>query len=152
LSPVPGTVPRCSPDNEAGWLVGDLDEGGNLDGTTGSWALIVRAAWRLMRQPLARETTEQADRAARRRLARAGQPASDIRVIHIRRSEHAPRASAGHGPARDQDHQWRVGAHWRTYWCGPSRHRPEDRWIDPYLAGPDDKPVRGTERVRVWDR
>lgn len=152
LSPVPGTVPPLLPDNEAGWMFGDLDEDENLDGTTGSWALIVRAAWRLMRQPLAQGTTEQADRAARRKLARAGQPASCIRVIHIRRREHAPRSSAGNGPARHHDHQWWVGGHWRTYWCGPGRYRPEDRWIAPYLAGPDDKPVRGTERVRVWDR
>jgi hypothetical protein len=29
----------------------DLDEEENIGGTTGSWALIVGAAWRLIRQP-----------------------------------------------------------------------------------------------------
>jgi hypothetical protein len=114
---------------------------------------MLRAAWRLMQQPLAEQTRERAPRAARRRLARAGQAAQDIRVIHIRRSHHAPAARAGSdGSGREYSCQWWVGGHWRTCWCGPGRTRPEDRWIAPYVAGPDDKPVRGTERVRVWDR
>lgn len=153
LAPLLGTVPPLLPDNEAGWPFGGLSDDERIpEGTTASWALTIRAAWRLMRQPLAQETTERADRAARRRLARAGQPAPGIRVIHIRRKEHARTPASDLGLSREHDHQWWVRGHWRTYWCGPGRHRPEDRWIDPYLAGPDDKPVRGTDRVKVWDR
>ena len=90
--------------------------------------------------------------AARRRLARAGETATDVRVIHIRRREHAHADRPGGEGSREYSCQWWVNGHWRTYWCGPGRKRPEDRWISPYLAGPEDKPVRGTERVRVWDR
>jgi hypothetical protein len=105
-----------------------------------------------MQQPLAQETAERASRAARRRLARAGLPAPDVSVIHIRRKERGRPSPPAASPSPGHGHQWWVGGHWRTYWCGPGRHRPEDRWIDPYLAGPDGAPVRGTERVRVWDR
>jgi hypothetical protein len=153
LTPLIGTVPPLLPDNEAAWAFGELTGDVEIpEGTTAAWARIIRAAWRLMRQPLAQETTQRAARAARRRLARQGRPAPDIRVIHIRRRQHARGASPRHGRSHEHDHQWWVGGHWRTYWCGPGRHRPEDRWIDPYLAGPEDKPVKGTERVKVWDR
>jgi len=105
-----------------------------------------------MRQPLAAETIQRADRAARRRRARAGPPPPPNRGMHIRRAERGQSPSGGAGGTREYEVQWWVGGHWRTYWCGPGRRRPEDRWIDPYLAGPEGKPVHGTERVRVWDR
>jgi hypothetical protein len=152
LVPLMGTVPPVLPDNEAGWPFGDLPgDQGNPGGTTAAWALVTRAAWRLMRQPFAAETTERADRAARRRLARAGQPAPDVRVIDIRRAERGRPPSGSAGSAREHAVQWRTAGHWRTYRRGPGRARPENRRIDPYLAGPDGRPVRGTERVQVWD-
>jgi hypothetical protein len=147
-------LPPILPDNEAGWPFGDLDFlPPRTEGTTVEWARILRAAWLLMRQPLAEQSTERASRPARRRLARDGITAPDVRVIHVRRSEHAAADHAGgDSSARDYSCQWWVGGHWRTYWCGPGRQRREDRWISPYVAGPEGKPVRGTERVRVWDR
>jgi hypothetical protein len=153
LAPLMSTVPPVLPDNEAGWPFGDLDGDQEIpEGTTAAWALATRAAWRLMRQPLAAETTQRADRAARRRLARTGQAAPDVRVIHIRRAERGQSPSSRAWSTREYGVQWWVGGHWRTYWCGPGRSRPEDRWIAPYLAGPEGKPVHGTERVKVWDR
>jgi hypothetical protein len=152
--PAGAALPPVMPDNEAGWPFGDLPAGQQVPaGTTASWALAVRAAFRLMRQPLAAQSAEEAPRGTRRRLARAGLPDTGVRVVRVRRREQSPgprRDAPGGG--RDYDAQWWVTGHWRRYWCGPGRTRPEDRWIDPYLAGPDDKPVRGTERVRVWDR
>jgi hypothetical protein len=62
-----------------------------------------------MRRPLAAETTERADRAARRRLARAGQPAPDVRVIHIRRSARGQPSAGCAGGAREYEVQWWVG-------------------------------------------
>ncbi|HMH89782.1 MAG TPA: hypothetical protein VK586_01725 [Streptosporangiaceae bacterium] len=47
-------LPPVLPDNEAGWPFGDLPAGQDIpEGTTASWALVTRAAWRLMQQPLA---------------------------------------------------------------------------------------------------
>lgn len=153
LAPLMGSAPPVLPDNEAGWPFGELSQEDPFPGgTTAAWALAVRSGWRLMRQPLAQESTQRPPRAARRRLARAGLPGSAVRVIHIRRRERTPASSGSGAGGRDYSCQWWVGGHWRTYWCGPGRRRPEDRWIGPYLAGPDGMPVRGTERVQVWDR
>jgi hypothetical protein len=105
-----------------------------------------------MQQPLAARDTEHANRAARHRLARASLPDTGVRIIRVRR----PQRPASHRDTveggREYDHQWWVRGHWRRYWCGPGRARPEDRFIWPHLVGPDDKPVRGTERVQVWHR
>jgi hypothetical protein len=102
LAPLMSSVPPVLPDNEAGWPFGDLPGDQEIpEGTTAAWALVTRAAWRLIRQPLAAETTQRADRAARRRLARADQPAPDVRVIHIRRAERAqPQSGRARGNTR----------------------------------------------------
>jgi hypothetical protein len=148
-----GELPPILPDNEAGWPFGELnDVPERVDGTTAQWALMMRASRLLMRQPLAEQTTERASRPVRRRLARAGLTAPDVRVIHVRRREHPAADHGSQGGSREYGCQWWVNGHWRTYWCGPGRQRPEDRWISPYLAGPEGTPVRGTERVQVWDR
>jgi hypothetical protein len=69
LGPMPA-LPPVLPDNEAGWPFGDQPAGQDIpEGTTASWALVTRAAWRLMQQPLAVTEGEQAPRAVRRRLA-----------------------------------------------------------------------------------
>jgi hypothetical protein len=146
-------APPILPDNEAGWPFGRLDViPERTDGTTAGWARMLRAAWRLMQQPLTELTLKRAPRAARRRLARAGQAEPSVRVVHVRRREHAVARGGDEAASRQYGCQWWVNGHWRTYWCGPGRHRPEDRWISPYLAGSDDMPVRGVERVNVWDR
>ena len=148
-----GTVPPVLPDNEAGWPFGDLPGDQEIpEGTTAAWALAVRAAWRLMRQPLAAETTQRADRAARRGSPARASPPPTSGSSTSAAAQRAQPPSGRAGSTREYEVQWWVGGHWRTYWCGPGRRRPEDRWIDPYLAGPDDKPVHGTERVKVWDR
>jgi hypothetical protein len=132
LAPLISTLPPVLPDNKAGWPFGDLPGDQDIpEDTTATWALITRAAWRLMRQPLAAETTDRADRAARRRLARAGQPAPYVRVIHIRRAERSKPPSGSAGSAREYTVQWWTAGHWRTYWCGPGRTRPEDRLDRP---------------------
>ena len=110
--PRPGHYPSLLPDNEVGWTFdrprrgGEHRRDGRQLGTDRRRRLAADAP------ALTRETAEQANRAARRRLARVGESAPDIR------REHAPRSAAGRGPARDHDHQWWVRAHWRTYWCG----------------------------------
>jgi hypothetical protein len=144
--------PPLLPDNEAGWPFGELSTTDFPEDTTAAWAQTVCAAWLLMGQPLASTTTERTPAPVRHRLRRAGAPTGDVQIIHLRRRRSPAQGSAAGRPERDRQWQWWVSGHWRRYHCGPGGQRVERRYILDYLAGPDDKPVRGTERVRVWDR
>jgi hypothetical protein len=144
---------RLLPDNEAGWPFGLLCDGDVPADSTGVWAQTVCAAWLLMAQPLTQTTVERPPAPVRQRLRRAGQAVGEVQLVHVRRR--TPRPSTTDRSARAavaHEHQWWVGGHWRRYHCGPGRTRVERRYIAPHLAGPDDKPVRGTQRVLVWDR
>jgi hypothetical protein len=112
----------------------------------------VRAAWRIMQQPLTEQTTTQAPRPTRRRLAKAGLPTGEVKIIHVRSRPRRSSAPADQTAGRTYQCRWPVRGHWRAYWCGPGRNRQEDRWINSYIAGPNDKPIRSLERVQVWDQ
>jgi hypothetical protein len=148
------------PDNELIWRVGTLEDFPGDEHQTAAWGQTLCAAWLLMSQPLTATTRETAPRPARRRLHKARLPAGDVQVVRIRSRQPRP---SGHQvtnqdtdqdmTGRQHDHRWWVTGHWRRYHCGPGRGRIERRWISPYLAGPDDKPIGGQpEHVKVWDR
>lgn len=108
----------------------------------------IRAMWLLMQQPLARDEQVEPDRAARKRLRRAGQEPATVRVIELRR----PKTTSGHGDSdREYHHQWIVRGHWRQHWH-PKRqvHRPV--WIAPHIKGPDGAPLIGGEKVYALKR
>lgn len=108
---------------------------------------VVRAAWLLMRQPLARVVEEKPDRATRKRLRRVGSDPKSVRVIELRRPTHS---GPGDG-SREFHHQWIVKGHWRQQWY-PARqvHRPV--WIAPHIKGPEGAPLIGGEKVYAWKR
>jgi hypothetical protein len=140
------------PDNELLWALDQLEELPDRDDVISAWGKTVVASWLLMQQPLASHDTDRAPRPARRRLQRAGLPTGDVRLIHVRRLQRRPAPPRAAQGDREYSVRWWVDGHWRRYHCGPGRQRIERRWISPYLAGPDDKPVRGTQQVKVWDR
>lgn len=142
------------PDNELVWPLGTLEELPDEEGLTTAWGQTICAAWLLMSQPCAAQTHEEAQRPARRRLAKAGLPADGVRIIHVRPPQRrTPGDERTQGQQRQRDYRVWVTGHWRRYHCGPGRTRVERRWISPYLSGPDDQPIRGTaEHVQVWDR
>lgn len=111
-------------------------------------AVALRSTWLLMQQPLAANSEVRPDRAARKRLTRAGHEPAPVRVIELRR----PKTSGGHGDGdREYHHQWIVKGHWRQQWH-PKRqvHRPV--WIAPHLKGPEGAPLIGGEKVYAWKR
>jgi hypothetical protein len=108
----------------------------------------IRAMWLLMQQPLAREEQAAPDRAARKRLRRAGHEPAPVRVIELRR----PKTTSGTGDSdREYHHQWIVRGHWRQQWH-PKRqvHRPV--WIAPHIKGPEGAPLIGGEKVYALKR
>lgn len=122
-------------------------QGGGSDLTNGMFR-VLRTVSMLMQQPLAQSSDEQIDRAARKRLARAGYTPKPIRVIELRR----PRSTGGSADsAGSYHHQWIVRGHWRNHWH-PKRqvHRPV--WIAPHVKGPEGAPMLGGEKVYALKR
>lgn len=107
-------------------------------------ALLI-TTWLLMRQPLAKTSTQEPDRATRKRVRRLGAEPATVRLIDLRRPSLA--ASQGDGSSNYQ-HQWIVRGHWRNHWH-PKRqvHRPV--WIAPHVKGPEGAPMIGGEKVYV---
>jgi hypothetical protein len=146
-------VPRLSPmlgsdclgpigSGAAGLPINAVEEGFRQAART------VRAAWLLMQQSIARISEAEPNRAARKRLTRAGHESKAVRVIELRR----PKNSSGHGDSdREYHHQWIVRGHWRQQWH-PKRevHRPV--WIAPHVKGPEGAPLIGGEKVYAWKR
>lgn len=114
------------------------------------WARAVVCSWVLMQQPVASVTTVEADRAGRRRLARAGHDTpSPVRIITLR---HTSKANSHTGESgREYHHQWVVNGHWRNHWY-PKEKRHKPVWITPYIKGPEGAPILGGEKVHVWKR
>lgn len=127
---------------------GEAHRGEPLGDARKPWLNTLKATWLLMQQPLASVTTYEPDRAARKRLRRAGQEPGPVRVIELRR----PKTSSSHSDGdREYHHQWIVRGHWRNHWH-PKRqvHRPV--WIAPHIKGPEGAPLIGGEKVYALKR
>ena len=110
---------------------------------------VTKTLWLLMRQPLARESTEMPDRTARRRAVREGREPPPVRVIHLRR----PSSSSGQsGEPAVWHHRWIVRGHWRMQPWGPGRQQRRPVWIAPFVKGPEGAPMLGGEKVYVLDQ
>ncbi|SEB46578.1 hypothetical protein SAMN04489727_1971 [Amycolatopsis tolypomycina] len=139
-----------------GWpgYVASNGEGMDADAKIAQQRAIL-ATWLMMGQTLVRSEQLTAPRAARRRIARED-PHLDptVRYIDLRRARTEPpdhTAEESRTSTREYRHRWIVRGHWRNQFY-PSRNDHRPIWIDPHLAGPEDKPLLGGERVNVLRR
>jgi hypothetical protein len=79
-------------------------------------------------------------------LVRARVPERDVLVVNLRRAATERPPSGGH--AVDWSCQWPVSGHWR-WQPYPASGEKRQIWIEPYVKGPPDKPLRVHEG-RVW--
>ena len=101
-----------------------------------------------LRQKIVSLQDQRAARPARKRFWRITQTEAPlVRVIQLRRREVRGKEN-GHGEPRDWSHRWIVSGHWRKQWYS-SRHRHEPLFIDSYVKGPDDKPLKA-RRVNLY--
>lgn len=85
------------------------------------------------------------NRQARRRIARRLQHEPIVKVVELRRREHAQHDES-HETHTEWSCQWLVRGHWRQqYFPSTSENRPI--WITPYVKGPSDKPLRTPRTV-----
>lgn len=125
------------------WMDGERVGGGP---ESYDWFKMLLVTFRLASQKnLCSETVERTSRAERRRCKHDGFGCSDIRVVRLR---HSQRSTGTAGGGREYSCRWRVAGHWRQQWY-PSveDHRPI--WIMDHIKGPEDKPFRGGDRVKI---
>lgn len=139
-----------------GWP-GALTEGTSAATIDAQLALqrTILTTWLLMGQTLVRSERIAAPRAARRRIERYDPSLNQgVRLVDLRRARTTPadRHSDAFGQGtREYHHSWIVRGHWRNqYYRSRDDHRPI--WIADHLAGPEDKPLIGGERVHVLRR
>lgn len=110
---------------------------------------LILTTWLLMAQPLASSEQIEPDRAAKKRLRRAGHEPAPVRVIELRRPKVTGIEPGESG--RSYSHRWITRGHWRQQWY-PARevHRPV--WIAPHVKGPEGAPLIGGEKVYAWKR
>lgn len=106
----------------------------------------ILALFVLLRQRILVTSQHRPDRAARKRLERAGYEHEPlVRVVELRRKEVRDREHETHADV-DWACRWVVGGHWHRY---HTREGLQPRWISPYLKGPNDKPLK-PPRAKVF--
>jgi hypothetical protein len=98
------------------------------------------------------------ERHVRKRAAKTlGRNVDQVRVVHLRRTERLSKAGVREVPEskpesvdanghRDWAYQWAVRGHWRhQYYRSLDTHQVI--WIDPYVKGPEDKPLKPSKTV-----
>lgn len=100
----------------------------------------IYSAMHLMSQKLATAVTHQAQRPTKRRMAKQNVPfVPMVKVITLRRlEEHKP---TNQSREVDWQYQWPVSGHWRNQYF-PSTDENRIIWIEDYIKGPEDKPLR----------
>lgn len=76
-----------------------------------------------------------------------------VRVVHLRRRETVHRAPVEGAVATTREYsvRWVVKGHFRNVWY-PSRGEHKIKWIDSFIAGPDDKPLKQSSKVYAVER
>lgn len=98
-----------------------------------------KAFWSIIEEKLVCVSNEKPERYVRRRLAREGSGLADreVKYVSLRRVEY----KRGEGEREvDWSCRWLVDGHWRNQWH-PSKKMHRQRFILPYVKGPEDKPL-----------
>lgn len=107
---------------------------------------LIATFFAFIRQRIFLTSTERAQRQVRRSLSRQGKNGDEeVQVIVLRQA-----ASRGDAAAEARTVEWGcrwiVAGHWVNQWY-PSRQRHERIWLMPYVKGPEDKPLRISDKV-----
>jgi hypothetical protein len=87
------------------------------------------------------------------RLAKREYPG--LRIVHLRKAAqpNSDDTVAERMAKREFHVQWVVGGHWRNQACGPKMGDRRLTYINPYIKGPDDKPLKPqAQKVFAVDR
>ncbi|WP_328853248.1 hypothetical protein OG994_12000 [Micromonospora globbae] len=110
------------------------------------------AAWLLIAQQAAQVTSADVDKAVRKAYARANRPVPEVRVVRIRGNRTTTPTSTRSAPGdsgRSHTSRIWVSGHWRNQPHGPGRALRRPVYINPFLRGPDDAPIKLSTTVRM---
>lgn len=105
------------------------------------------ALWHFMQQRCVTRTRLMPNRAQRRRFegyVEWTEPPT-IEVITLRRPEHKETQYRDESP-REYNVRWVVSGHWRKQWY-PSEEVHKPKWIEAYLKGPEDAPLKNSTKL-----
>lgn len=109
----------------------------------------IHVAWAIVNTPLEREVTATTVATQRISVGKKRKARNyDVSVIDIRPPVRRHSIPNGSDPV-ERDHRWTVRPHWRNQACGPERSLRRRIWIDGYIAGPEDKPLKYRPKVNV---
>jgi hypothetical protein len=114
---------------------------------------LLAALWQFSSQPSVTTSRDvNVDWAATKRLARQGHEPAPVRLVNLnRRHKRQPAPGSPRGP-REYSCQWIVKPHWRQQAYGPGRALRKAIYIERFVKGPSDKPLRVRDTVKVWDQ
>lgn len=113
---------------------------------------LLAALWQLTAQPeLVASTHEKPYRAAAKRISRRGYTPQSVRFVYLNRKT-GRRNQPGSTGTRTYSHQWIVRPHWRQQPYGPGRSLRRATYIDAHVKGPEDKPLRVRDTIKVWNK
>jgi hypothetical protein len=113
------------------------------------WITYLRVLHRLMAERIVSPSRRRTSRPVWREAKRRGMPeVKDVIVVELRRVSVKHDAEAGEA---HYSHRFMVRGHWRDQWY-PSLGIHRQKWISPYIKGPDDGDFIEKDRVWVWDR
>ncbi|GAA3015372.1 hypothetical protein [Streptomyces fulvorobeus] len=136
--------------------------------TTDAWTHVLYTAWQLMADTGRTRWTETQQiprpRAGAKRDARQGVTApATVHVVNVHTTRRPPRQRAAEDAVASTGRRepqwscrWPVSPHRRDHCMNPARHaegdcRHEDRLIPGYVKGPEDKPLKVSDTVHLWD-
>lgn len=112
---------------------------------------LVHAFWLLLSQTLVSRDTERGDRKMARRMKTMGVP-NEVTVITFRRVDRDPKME---GTAKvEWNHRWLVRGYWKwqPYKNEEGEWAKKRIWINPYVKGPEDKPLVITQKINAFVR
>jgi hypothetical protein len=109
---------------------------------------LLYALWLLLDQTIVKLHEEDLERPSKRRALRKGLPPR-VTTLALRRAEHRP--AEGETDV-EWHHRWIVRGHWRWQACGAGRAERKRIWIDPHVKGPEDAPLKQSEKVYSLQR
>jgi hypothetical protein len=112
--------------------------------------VLASLVWSFMQQKITVRRQESVDRPMRRRLEREGyQHTPLIEVVELRAKKYESHPDDGYvreSTPIDWSCRWIVRRHIRNHWC-PAEGRHKPIWIEPYIKGPEDKPLKSATKL-----